>query len=140
MDMFRGDPRISGKKVLLLNGCSKFRFFVSTALSYVGTNVIEAKCGCELSKKIKEEKPDIIIIDKDTPEIDVLETLKNLLKENDVSGCGVLMTAFNYETKKILKNEPLIEANLLGRPFTTKELLTKVTEIIEKSSLNAKAI
>lgn len=129
MNEFKDDPRICGKKVLLVNECSKFRFFVSTAISFAGGSVVEAGCGCELAKKLEEEKPDIVLIDIDVPEIDGIQTVKELLRGDGSCGKAVLMTAFSQNIKRIIKNEPLIEANLLGRPFSTLELLNKVVDV-----------
>ncbi len=132
MNKFKDDPRLIGKKVLVVNECSKFRFFVSTAFTYVGANVIEAKCVRELSQRIEEENPDIILIDKEVPEMNSLESIKSLMSNEKTEHVSVLMTTFQKNASKVMSKEPLIMENILTRPFSSEELLKKVTDVIDK--------
>ena len=130
MNKFKGDPRLLGKKVLVVNECSKFRFFISTAFTYVGANVVEAGCGHEMSQRIWEENPDIILIDKEMPDMD-----SHLLMNNkETEHASVVITTFQKDACKLKSREPLIAENLLIRPFSPEELLRKVTDVIDKKS------
>lgn len=70
------------KTILVADDDKNVRLLLETELILEGYRVILASTGLETLKKIKEETPDLVILDIKMPEMHGLEVLEAIRKEN----------------------------------------------------------
>ena len=96
-------PDKKKKKVLVVDDEPDFLKVITMRLKANNYEVITATSGKEALKKIKQEKPDAVLLDILMPKLDGLETLKKIRRQN--KGLPVyIITAFsNKERFKLAK-------------------------------------
>jgi C4-dicarboxylate-specific signal transduction histidine kinase len=94
-------------------------------LSPIGCQIVEASNGLDALKKA-EEKPDLILLDILLPGMDGIETCK-ILKENEsTKDIPVILISALDDIKILLKGFDVGAVDYVGKPFNTKELLSRV--------------
>lgn len=84
-------------------------------------------------QKIKEEKPDILVLDLMIPGMDGLEVCKKVRGDTAVSSLPILMlTAKGEESNKIIGLE-LGADDYMSKPFSQKELLSRVKAVLRRA-------
>lgn len=85
-------------------------------------------------QKIKEEKPDILVLDLMIPGMDGLEVCKKVRGDAAISSLPILMlTAKGEESNKIIGLE-LGADDYMSKPFSQKELLSRVKAILRRAN------
>lgn len=85
-------------------------------------------------QKIKEEKPDILVLDLMIPGMDGLEVCKKVRGDASVSSLPILMlTAKGEESNKIIGLE-LGADDYMSKPFSQKELLSRVKAVLRRAN------
>ena len=99
------------KKILIVEDTEENMYLISFILKKHGYGVIQAKNGAEGRKLALEEKPDLIIMDWQLPDIDGIELTKELKKNEDFKTCPVI-----FCTSNVMKGdkEKAIEAGATG--------------------------
>ena len=95
--------KIDSRKVLLVDDEVDFLDLVKLMLESKGYTVITAGSGEEALKKVREEKPDAVMLDILMPGIDGLDVLKKI-REHDRSLPVFMLTAFSNEERRSLAN------------------------------------
>ncbi|MHB8481531.1 MAG: response regulator transcription factor [Nitrospiria bacterium] len=86
-------------------------------------------------QKIKEEKPDLLILDLMIPGMDGLEVCKKIRGEAVMSHLSILMlTAKGEEANKIIGLE-LGADDYMSKPFSQKELLSRVKALFRRMQI-----
>jgi len=70
------------KTILVADDDENIRFLLETELTMEGYRVVLASTGLEALKKIKEETPDLVILDIKMPDMQGLQVLEAIRKEN----------------------------------------------------------
>jgi len=70
------------KTILATDGNDNIRLLLETELTLEGYEVILTEGGPKALRKIKEETPDLVILDLKMPDINGLEVLRTIRKEN----------------------------------------------------------
>jgi len=86
------------KKILLVDDEIDFLQLLKTRLEVNGYNVVTAMDGKEALEKFKQEKPDALILDVMMPEINGLEVLREIRKEDQKIPVFII-TAFSNEER-----------------------------------------
>ncbi len=81
---------------------------------------------------ILEEKPDIVVLDINLPEIDGMQICQNLREESSVP--VIMLTARSGETDKITGLE-IGADDYLAKPFSPRELLARMNSVLRRSQL-----
>lgn len=124
-----------GKKVLIADDEIHIVQVVSIKLRNNGFDVLTADNGQAAYQLACDEEPDLIVTDYQMPEMSGLELIKSIRKNPDIADTPVVMlTARGFAIDEQQKEELKISA-CLSKPFSPRELLQSVTEIItEKAS------
>ena len=101
-------------------------------LEVEGFNVITAEDGEAGLTLVREQKPDLIILDVMMPRKDGLETTKELRNEGNSTPL-ILLTARSAEIDKVLGLE-LGADDYLAKPFGMRELIARVRALLRRSS------
>jgi two-component system, chemotaxis family, chemotaxis protein CheY len=121
-------------KILLVDDSRTIRKIQIKILAQLGlTDVVEANDGVEALAKISTDKPDLILLDWNMPNMDGLSFLK-ILRGGGVK-TPVIMVATEAERSRILEAVEAGVTNYVVKPFTPKVLGQKVKETMAKAGL-----
>ena len=99
-----------------------------------GYKVITANNGLDALKKVKENKPDLLLLDLMLPGMDGLDVCKEIKRDKETSKTSIIMlTAKSEELDKILGLE-LGADDYITKPFSIRELLARVKAVLRRSS------
>lgn len=122
-------PKLSGKTLLIADDDQNFRQQVIENLkSEADIHFIEATNGKEALEQIKQQMPDLLILDLLMPEIDGFEVLRQLRADKHALNLPVLVVTgaeLSIEEKAYLKSRMAI---LVNKQETCLEALTKIVE------------
>jgi DNA-binding response OmpR family regulator len=99
-----------------------------------GFTVETAGNGREALDKVKQAKPDLLVLDLMMPEIDGWEVCRRLRKESDLP--IIMLTARDGEIDRILGLE-MGGDDYLTKPFSPRELVARVKAILRRSGAPA---
>ena len=122
------------KKILVADDEIHIVQVVSIKLRNNGFEVITAENGREAYELACSEKPDMVITDYQMPEMSGLELIESLRDTPDVAGIPVVMlTARGFAIEDDLR-ERLKISECLSKPFSPRELLQSVTDILSQTA------
>ncbi len=120
------------KSILIADDDEITRTILQTALEKEGYRIITATNGREALEKVRDESPDLLILDIRMPDMHGLEVLEVVRKENKTlpiimcSGIGQLRDDFAVLSSNI--------SAFLTKPVDVEKLKEKVKEICPVSS------
>lgn len=101
-----------------------------------GLRVITATNGREALDHLREEMPDIIILDVMMPGVDGFETLRRIRTASQVP--IIMLTAKDEESDRI-KGLELGADDYVGKPFSHRELVSRIKAVLRRHYLPAPA-
>jgi DNA-binding NtrC family response regulator len=128
MDIF---DRIKNMKILLVDDDEWIRDSLSLFFEAEGCNLLTFETAEEGMEALKQQTYDIVISDYKLPGMDGLEFLRRV-KEKQPNAYEILITAYaNCEIEKEA-NEIGVK-NIIPKPFTSEDVETSLSRIIEKN-------
>ena len=124
-----------GKKILLVDDDEKLRTLVREYLEGYGYQIVALPDGLDLSKTIRTESPDMVILDIMLPKKDGLDVLREIRMESSVP--VIMLTAKGEDADRIVGLE-LGADDYLPKPFNPRELLARMKAVWRRSVLEAK--
>ncbi len=91
-----------------------------------GFSVIEAYDGEEALRKIKEEKPDLVVLDILMPEMDGWDVLERIESDPDLSGIPVIMLTARVSDEDVLRGLETGAVEYMTKPFYPQDLIAAV--------------
>jgi len=120
------------KKILIVEDDKFLRELISMKLQKEGYTIIEAVDGEEGEKKIKEEKPDLILLDLILPGIDGFEVLSRIKEDPAVSSIPVIILSNLGQKEEIEKGLKLGAIDFLVKAhFTPGEIIEKIKNVLK---------
>ncbi len=121
---------MSRKKVLIVDDEIHIVHVVAIKLRNNDYEVISAENGAEAFKLACSEKPDIIVTDFQMPVMTGLELVEKIRQCDEIKNIPVIMlTARNFAIEDQQK-EDLRISQCLSKPFSPKELLENIEDIL----------
>lgn len=121
---------MTGKKVLVVDDEIHIVHVVAIKLRNNGYEVITAENGAEAFELACQENPDIIVTDFQMPVMTGLELVEKLRQCQQTKNIPViLLTARNFAISQE-QQEKLQIADCLSKPFSPKELLGNIEDIL----------
>ncbi len=117
------------KKVLLVDDDAKLRKLLREYLEGYGFYILTLADGLSVAKTIREESPDMIILDIMLPKRDGLEVLKEIRMEFSVP--VIMLTAKGEDADRIVGLE-LGADDYLPKPFNPRELLARIKAVLRR--------
>jgi two-component system phosphate regulon response regulator OmpR len=118
-----------GNKVLLVDDDEKLRKLVAEYLEGYGFQVTALPDGRSVLSTIRNESPDIVILDIMLPGKDGLEILKEIRAEFSVA--VIMLTAKGDDADRIVGLE-LGADDYLPKPFSPRELLARIKAVLRR--------
>lgn len=122
------------KKILITDDESGIVLALKIRLEHEGYEVITAYNGTETLEKLRQERPDLLILDIFMPDIDGIGIL-NMIRESKTVPEGVskmpvvvITAASDSKVKNLIKGKKITD--YINKPIETEELLKKIRELL----------
>ena len=126
---------MAGKKVLVVDDEIHIVHVVAIKLRNNGYEVISAENGADGFERACEEKPDIIVTDYQMPVMTGLELVKKLRETEATRFIPVIMLTARGFAIGDKEREDLQISEFLSKPFSPKELLRNIEDILYQQSV-----
>lgn len=124
-------------KILVADDEAHILHVVSMKLSNAGYEVITAVDGEEALELCKSEKPDLVITDYQMPYLTGLELCRQLRSTEELESIpAIMLTARGFDIEPGEMEDAGI-AVVLAKPFSPREVLQKVRDLLEGGAASA---
>jgi DNA-binding response OmpR family regulator len=134
MEHERFDPR--SITVLVVDDEPRLVDVVRMNLEVEGYRVIEASTGYEALDRLKQDLPDLVILDVMMPEMDGFETLRRI---REVSNVPVIMLTVRQEESDRIRGLEIGADDYLTKPFSPRELQSRIRALLRRTFMPAPA-
>jgi putative nucleotidyltransferase with HDIG domain len=111
-------------RLLLVDDDSGFRALLRTTFEAVAVEVTEADSAAEAGRSIRQERPDVVVLDVGMPGMDGVAFCRSLKADPDTAGIGVVLLTGRDDVRDLGGAEAL-----LLKPFRPLELLAVVERV-----------
>ena len=118
------------RKILVIDDNQEIVELTKKRLEVSGYSVITAGGGLEGLDKVRNEKPDLIILDIIMPDKDGFEVLKELKKEEATRRIPVIMLSAKSETSSLLNGEEYGAIDYFIKPCDWQEILKYIKKYL----------
>lgn len=108
--------------------------FIRMNLELEGYKVAEASNGLQALEQVRDQLPDLVILDVMMPELDGFETL-GLLRE--ISNVPVIMLTVKADEAAKVKGLELGADDYVTKPFAPRELISRVKAVLRRAAMPA---
>ncbi|MGD9109684.1 MAG: response regulator [Phycisphaerales bacterium] len=129
---------MTGKKILVVDDEIHIVHVVAIKLRNNGYEVISATNGAEAFELACDEKPDIIVTDYQMPVMNGMELIEKLRQNEETEHVPVIMLTARSFSVDDEKKQQLNIAQCLSKPFSPKELLRDIEDVLYQSSVTVK--
>jgi DNA-binding response OmpR family regulator len=120
------------QNILVVEDDKFLRELISRKLREEGFKVLEATDGEQGIKKIKEEKPDLVLLDLILPGIDGFEVLSKTKEDPDLAAIPIIILSNLGQKEEIEKGFKLGAVDYLVKAhFTPQEIIDKIKNILK---------
>src|SRR5437773_7952410 len=128
MTLSSSTPRSS---VLIVDDITKNLQVVGTILRQAGYAVTPATSGAEALEGVREQLPDLILLDLMMPEMDGLEVCRRLKADSTTRQIPVIFLTASNEMEHLVKGFEVGAVDYVTKPFNAPELLARVRTHLE---------
>lgn len=118
------------RKVMIIDDSNLFRKQLVKFLGDAYTTV-EAPNGEAGLKLLETETPDVILLDIVMPEMDGMETLKQIKARPNLAGVPVIILTAQHDREKVIQAVKLGAADFLGKPVTADVLRARLKKLFK---------
>jgi len=115
--------------ILVVDDEPQLRRAMKATLADLGYSVIEAKSGEEALQSIRQEAPDLVLLDLNMPGIGGLETCRAIRETSDVP--IIILSVRNAEREKVQALDAGAD-DYVTKPFGIQELLARIRAAIRR--------
>jgi len=119
------------KRILVVDDERHIVRLVQVNLERAGYEVLTAFDGIEALDKVKNDNPDMVVLDVMMPRMDGFEVLKNLQSDPRFQNIPVIMLTAKAQDADIFKGWASGVSSYLTKPFNPRELLVFVERIFQ---------
>ncbi len=120
------------KKILIVDDEPNIVISLEFLMAQNGYNVFIAKNGEQAIDLLPKVKPDLILLDVMLPNRSGFEILQILRKDNDTKSIKVILLTAKGRDQDITKGISLGADAYVTKPFSTRALVEKVKEVLNK--------
>jgi DNA-binding response OmpR family regulator len=122
-------PEEAKKLILVVDDEPRMIQFIRMNLELEGYRVTQASNGLEALDQVRDELPDLVVLDVMMPELDGFETLRML---REVSSVPVIMLTVKADEEDKVKGLGLGADDYVTKPFSPRELVLRVRKLLER--------
>ncbi|MFB3779378.1 MAG: response regulator transcription factor [Bryobacteraceae bacterium] len=120
---------MSAGRILVVDDEPQIRRIMRTTLSGAGYEVDDARTGEEGLQKVREFRPDLVLLDINMPGMGGLEACKALRADPNVA--IIMLTVRNSESDKVQALDAGAD-DFVSKPFSTPELLARIRAALRR--------
>ena len=129
---------MADKKVLVVDDEIHIVHVVTIKLRNNGYEVVSASDGAEAYELACSEKPDIVVTDYQMPVMSGLELVEKLRETPQTADVPVIMLTARSFAMEEHRKEQLKISKCLSKPFSPKELLRDIEDVLYQEALSQK--
>ena len=122
-------------KILIVDDTETMRLYEHMLLSGQGYELAMAENGVEALDKIKEIKPDLVLLDIMMPQMDGIECCRRIKADEVTREIKVVMVTTKSEYEKVKEAFAAGCDDYVTKPINRVELLSKLKELLKFSEL-----
>jgi DNA-binding response OmpR family regulator len=120
------------KLILVVDDESRMVRFVRMNLELEGYQVAEAGTGMEALVKVRDDLPDLVLLDVMMPEMDGFETLARL---REISTVPVIMLTVKGDEEDRIRGLELGADDYVTKPFSPRELASRIRAVLRRAEM-----
>ncbi len=124
------------KLILVVDDEPRMRRFMRMNLDLEGYRVIEANNGMEAIDRVREDLPDLVLLDVMMPEMDGFEALRLIRKTSSVP---IIMLTVKGDEEDRVRGLELGADDYVTKPFSPRELASRIKAVLRRSEMPAPA-
>jgi len=124
------------KRILVVDDEPRMRRFMAMNLDLEGYQVIEASNGLEAVKRVRQDLPDLVLLDVMMPEMDGFEALRLIRQSSNVP---VIMLTVKSDEEDKVRGLELGADDYVTKPFGPRELASRIKAVLRRVDLPATA-
>lgn len=97
--------------------------------------VIPVNSGSRALRYLKTETPDLILLDIQMPQMDGIETLKNIRELENGAGIPVIMLTARNDKSSILESSRLGICEYVLKPFSSQDLHDRISRTLTNAGI-----
>jgi DNA-binding response OmpR family regulator len=125
---------LSNKTILVVDDEPRMVRFVRMNLELEGCRVIQAANGLEALDKVRQDIPDLVLLDVMMPEMDGFEALKHI---REVSTVPVIMLTVKAEEDDLIKGLEAGADDYVTKPFSPRELISRMKAVLRRVEMES---
>jgi two-component system KDP operon response regulator KdpE len=118
--------------ILIVDDEPRMVRFVRMNLELEGYRVAEAGSGLEALDKVRDELPDLVLLDVMMPEMDGFETLARL---REISTVPVIMLTVKGDEEDRIRGLELGADDYVTKPFSPRELASRIRAVLRRAEM-----
>lgn len=127
---------MSEGRILIVDDEPQLRRIMRTTLTSAGYEVDDAKTGEESLDKLREFRPDLILLDMNMPGMGGLAACKLISADTDIA--IIMLTVRNSEQDKVKALDAGAD-DYVTKPFSTPELLARIRAALRRMPISAQS-
>ncbi len=126
-------PKEDAKLILIADDEARMRRFMQMNLDLEGYRVIEASNGMEAIDRVREDLPDLVLLDIMMPVLDGFEALRIIRETSTVP--IIMLTVRDDEADKV-KGLELGADDYVTKPFSPRELASRIKAVLRRTEMD----
>jgi len=118
------------KKILIADDHSEVVELVRVTLERGDYEIVDASNGKEALKRVRLEKPDLVLLDVMMPKMDGFEVCRKLKKDPQTKEIPIIMLTAKAQEVEKEKGREVGASDYITKPFSPSALLIKIEEIL----------
>lgn len=119
-------------KILIVEDEQNLNKILQDYLHHYGYQTVSAETGAEAFTFWKEEKPDLILLDLNLPDMDGLDIMREIRKTDTIP--IVIVTARDEEIERLIGLE-LGSDDYISKPFSPREVVARIKAVLRRVNL-----
>jgi len=119
----------SERVILVVDDEPRMIRFIRMNLELEGYKVLEATNGLEALERVREDLPDLVVLDVQMPEIDGFEALEHI---RQVSTVPVIMLTVKADEEDKVRGLELGADDYVTKPFSPRELSSRIKALLRR--------
>jgi len=120
---------LSAGRILVIDDEPRIRRIMRTTLTSAGYEVTDAKTGEEGVERVRDFRPDLVLLDMNLPGMNGLATCKELRSDPNIA--IIMLTVRNSEQDKVASLDAGAD-DFVTKPFSTPELLARIRAALRR--------
>jgi len=117
------------KRILIVDDEPRMRRFVHMNLDLEGYEVMEAENGLKALERVREDLPDLVVLDVMMPDLDGFETLERI---RETSSVPVIMLTVKSDEDDRIRGLDLGADDYVTKPFSPRELSSRIRAVLRR--------